>query len=73
MFFNIYREDTDHLPWQEMDEIDLMSRMTDDETFDSERKFWLIEGVPLVLWYICLHAPYLSHNVYSRWDVNAVQ
>ena len=37
MFSNIYREDTDHLPGKAMGEIDLMSRMTDDETLDSER------------------------------------
>ena len=34
---NIYREDTDHLPGKAIGEIDLMSRMTDDETLDSER------------------------------------
>ena len=37
MFSDIYREDTDHLPGTEMGEIDLMSRMTDDETLESER------------------------------------
>jgi len=37
MFSNIYREDTDHLPGKAMGEIDLMCRMTDDETLDSER------------------------------------
>ena len=37
MFSNIDREDTDHLPGKAMGEIDLMSRMTDDETLDSER------------------------------------
>ena len=38
MFFNIYREVTDHLPGQEIGEKDLMmSRMTDNETLDSER------------------------------------
>ncbi len=37
MFSNIYREDTDHLPGKAMGEIDLMSRMTDDKTLDSER------------------------------------
>ena len=37
MFSNLYRENTDHLPGVEMGEIDLMSRMEDGETLDSER------------------------------------
>ena len=37
MFSNIYQEDTDYLPGAEMGEIDLMSRMEDGESLDSER------------------------------------
>ncbi len=33
---NIYQENTDNLPGKAMGEIDLMSRMTDDDTLDSE-------------------------------------
>ena len=36
-FFNIYREDTDHLPRQEIGKKDQMSIMTDNETLDFER------------------------------------
>ena len=35
--FNMYQENTDNLPGKAMGEIDLMSRMTDDETLDSVR------------------------------------
>ena len=34
---NIYQENTDNLPGKALGEIDLMSRMTDDETLDSVR------------------------------------
>ena len=34
---NMYQENTDNLPRKAMGEIDLMSRMTDDETLDSVR------------------------------------
>ena len=37
IFCNIYREDTDYLHGKEMSEIDLMSRMSDDENLDSQR------------------------------------
>ena len=32
---NIYQADTDHLPGKVLGEIDLISKMTDDETLDS--------------------------------------